>query len=312
MKTHPLEPLINTYLSQKKISEVTRKNYQIALKYYVMYLKKHNIKIAKTSDLIAFRDERRALGFSSAYTYIFISAIKGLYKYLKEYQMILNIDERYGYDMSAPIKNETIKHHLKKQLLTLDEARHLLICTKHQRRYIHHYRDHAIISLMMTSGLSTHDIIHAKKNDFMYKHDEKILYIHKKGQYRYHHKIELSDGTYEAILSYLLKRNDDNPYLFMSHRNVAKMKHVSRTFFKDMFPRVLKSCGFQGHYITPHALRHSAAIFYLSSGASLEETKALLRHKKIHSTEVYTKYLSRLANDSESKIESLLLDDQEK
>ena len=311
MKTHALEPIINIYLTEKKISEVTRKNYLIAFKYYVMYLKKYKIKIAKTSDLIAFRDERRNLGFSSAYTHIFMSAIKGFYLYLKDNYKRFNLDEGYGYDISASMKDEKIKHHLKKQVLTLEEANHLLICTKHQRKYIHHYRDHAIISLMLTSGLSTHDIIHAKKNNFMYKHDEKILYIHKKGQYRYHDKIELSDGTFEAILSYVLKRNDDNPYLFMSHRNVSKIKHVSRTFFKDMFPRVLKSCGFQGNYITPHALRHSAALFYLSSGASLEETKAFLRHEKIHSTEVYTNYLSRLANDSESKIEALLLGDQD-
>ena len=61
------------------------------------------------------------------------------------------------------------------------------------------------------------------------------------------------------------------------------------------------------NYIITLTLSHSAALFYLSSGASLEETKAFLRHQKIHSTEVYTNYLSRLANDSEFKIEALLV-----
>ena len=159
---------------------------------------------------------------------------------------------------------------------------------------------------MLTSELSPHEIINAKRYYFKYQDGKRILYLNKKGERNFHSKIELSDMTYHALLDYVLKRHDHNPYLFISHRNVGTTKHVSRTFLKDMFRRVLTSCGFDSRYITPNALRHSAALFNLSRGATIEETKVLLRHTNLKSTKIYETYLSRMDNDSEEKIEALL------
>ena len=76
-----------------------------------------------------------------------------------------------------------------------------------------------------------------------------------------------------------------------------------------MFPRVLKKCGFVKKAFTPHALRHSAALFYYESGASIEEVKSLLRHKYLSSTKMYEEYYQRLNSDAEHKIEALLIED---
>jgi site-specific recombinase XerD len=73
-----------------------------------------------------------------------------------------------------------------------------------------------------------------------------------------------------------------------------------------MFRRNLKACGFDERFITPHALRHTAALFYLESGGTLESTKRLLRHEQLSQTKVYETYLLRLHNDAEEKIETLL------
>mgnify|MGYP003348722027 CR=1 FL=1 len=112
--------------------------------------------------------------------------------------------------------------------------------------------------------------------------------------------------TFHALRDYVLKRHDDNPYLFISHRNVGKTKHLSRVFFREMFRRILISCGFDPRYITPKALKHSDALFNLFTGESIEETKTLLGHTYLNSTKVYETYLSRMDNDSEEKIEALL------
>jgi len=311
MKKHHLEPIMEIYLKEKHVSEKTKKAYRIAFKYYVMYLKVHKIKYPQTKDVIAFRNVRREQGFSPSYQYVFMSAIKGFYQYLKTNYERLGLSDRYQYDVTEPIKNTHVTHHLKKRVLTKEEAKRFILCMKAKRKYMHHYRDHAIITLMLTAGLSPHEIIHAKRHYFKYKDGKRILYLNKKGERNFYHKIELSDMTYHALRDYVLKRDDDNPYLFMSHRNVGKTKHLSRTFFRDMFRRILISCGFDPRYITPNALRHSAALFNLSRGASIEETKALLRHTYLNSTKVYETYLSRMKNDSEEKIEALLFSDDD-
>ena len=306
MKTHPLKQLIEMYLKQLKLSDNTIKSYRIALKYYVMYLKEHKIKYPKTRDIIQFRNERFELGFSVAYNHIFMSAIKGLYQYLSLHSSNLIIGDSYAYDIAKPIKQIQMKHHVTKKVLTVKEARHFLMCTKKFRRDIHHYRDHAIIALMLTSGLSPDEIIHARKSNFKYREGQKTLFVNKKGAMRYQYKIELSFQTYLALKTYVLKRGDTNPYLFMSHRQVGETKHLSRTFFRDMFRRNLKACGFDERFITPHALRHTAALFYLESGGTLESTKMLLRHEQLSQTKVYETYLLRRHNDAEEKIETLL------
>ena len=139
----------------------------------------------------------------------------------------------------------------------------ILSCArKNSRANIHHYKDHAMIMLMLTSALSTNEIINARKSNFKYKEVKKILFLIKKNERRYHHKVILSDMTFEALKSYILKRNNSNPYLFISLRQVGDLKHLSRTFFYEIFLRVLKSCGFVKKAFTPNALRQSAALFY--------------------------------------------------
>ena len=109
------------------------------------------------------------------------------------------------------------------------------MCTKNSRAHIHYYRENAIIMLMLTSALSQSEIINARKSNFKYKESKKILFLNKKNERSYHHKVILSDITFEALKSYILKRNDSNPYLFISHRQVGDTKHLSRTFFMRCF-----------------------------------------------------------------------------
>lgn len=308
LRNHPLEPLVIKYLEQKKVHPKTIKAYKIAFKYYIKYLKDNRIKYPQTSDLILFKQHRMSLGLSETYLYIFISAIKGLYKYLKIQDESYDLGGYYVNDIAAAIKNVSVKPMLKKRVLTQDEAKRFILCMKEKRHYIHHYRDYAIIMLMLTSALSPYDIMHARKSNFKYR-DQRILFINKKGEMRYAHKINLSPMTYEALRSYVLKRNDKNPYLFISHRQIGHTLHISRTFFRDMFRRILTSCGFDARMVTPHALRHSAALFYYESGASVMEVKDLLRHKKLSSTQMYEAYYQRLHSDAEAKIEALLFED---
>lgn len=292
---------------QKNIAAQTLKSYRIAYKLYIKYLKDQGIDYAKTSDVIRYREYKRELGHSTHYIYVHISSLKGLYNYLKVNQSILNISEVYQYDIMKYIKNEQIDYHIDKTILTLDQAKHLILHTKEMRKSIWHYRDHAIIYLMMTAGLRSYEVIDARISDYQILDGKQILYIGRSNQNRTSTFVKIAPGVKNAIDQYLSRRKDDNPYLFITTKNTSPNQSLSRTFFQDMFKRVLKECSLDGLGITPHALRHTAGIMNLLRGGSIEATKSLLRHENINSTLVYKNYLERLNDHTALEIENYIL-----
>jgi site-specific recombinase XerD len=104
-----------------------------------------------------------------------------LYKYLRIYQKNLKLPIAYAYDIMAPIKNEKIKHRMTKPMLKKEQAKHLIIHTKKMRKYMWHYRNHAIIYLMITGGLRSIEIIKAKREDYKIIDHKPILYVQREG-----------------------------------------------------------------------------------------------------------------------------------
>jgi len=312
MKNHELEELSQSYLKQKNLSPATIKSYGFAYKHYINYLKDNSIDYAKTSDVILYREYRRAVGDSSYWIYIQICALKGLYRYLKLNQARLNLSQKYAYDIMVSLKNERIKPNIKKTILTISQAKQLLLETKAKRKYIWDYRDHAIVYLMLVSGLKPVEIVSAKRVDYEIVDGRSLLYIRKNGKRNRDEFVHLSKGAKIALDDYLSRRKDSFIYLFVHHKNMTADGKLRRMFFWDMFRRVLKNCGLEGQGITPHCLRHTAAIMNLERGASIEETKAFLRHSCISSTLVYSNYLERLKDDSNIRIENFILNEEEK
>jgi integrase/recombinase XerD len=306
MKNHPLEALSEQYLSEKQLSSSSKKSYRISFKHYIAYLKQHDILYPTTSDVIKYREHKRDIGCSTYYIHVHLSALKGLYKYLSLNQKRLSLPEVYAHDIMGPVKGEQIKRQMTKPVLRVEEARHLILFTKQQRQFIWHYRNHAIISLMLTSGLSVHQVVHAKRADFVLESSSYVLYIARKTS-QTKDRIKPSKGTTLAILDYLERRKDDNPHLFCAHKNKKTQNPLERMFFYNMFHRVLKETNLEHTGITPYSLRHTAALFNLERGGSIEQTKAMLGHVSIKSTLVYQAYLDRLKNDSEQQIESMLI-----
>lgn len=311
MDKHELESLSQIYLKQKILSQSTLKSYGFAFKHYINYLKQNDIVYAKTSDVISYREYRRSLGDSSYWLYIQICALKGLYKYLKANQARLNLAKDYAYDIMCPIRNERIKPNIKKTILTINQAKQLLVETKSKRRYIWDYRDHAIIYLMLVSGLKPVEIVNAKCEDYQTLDGRPLLYIRKNDVFSKDEFVHIASGAKQALDEYLSKRKDNFCYLFVQHKNITEDGRLRRMFFYDMFKRVLKVSGLDGLGITPHSLRHTAAVMNLERGASVEVTKAFLRHSYISSTLVYVNHLKRLKDNSHERIENYILNEEE-
>jgi site-specific recombinase XerD len=309
MRIHPLKTLIEDYLLEKDIKQTSRELYATSLKQYCEYLKACDVRYAVASDVIAYVEELKRKGYSKRWIYVQISTIKGLYHYLSVHQKRLELPLEYGDDITKTIDNVSIKHTVSKPILTVEQAKTLINHTKASRHTIWSYRDHAIVYLMLTTGLRSVEVRRAKKTDLGRLNHQLVLYVQGKGHTSKETYVKISQGVERAINDYLLQRDDNNPYLFISHSFHTETPYLSRTFFIGMFRRVLNTCGLEQSKITPHSLRHTAATFNLQRGGSLEMTKQLLRHASLSSTLVYAHHIKRIDDDAELQIERLILED---
>lgn len=307
MNNHPIKLLIKQYLGEKDITKGTYELYNTVLKQYAFYLKEHKIMYANTDNITGYLDWKRNQGYSSRWIYHQITAIKGLYRYLSLNQKRLNLPVEYAFDIAEPIKNERIKSQISKPILTINQAKQLILSTKKKRKYIWQYRDHAMIYLMITTGLRSVEIRRSRKNDLQLINNQLILYIQGKGRTSFDEFVKIPLGVETAINDYLAKRKDKNPYLFISHSQHTDKLYLSRTFFIKMFRRVLKKCELEYTKVTPHSLRHTAATLNLLRGGTLESTRRFMRHSDMSSTLIYSHHIEQLNDDSVNQIERYIL-----
>jgi site-specific recombinase XerD len=307
MKHHPLEDLSMLYLVQKDIKKESYDLYEIILRQYISYLKKNRILYAKTSHIKAFIKMKKRKGYSPSWIHHLIVVIKGFYLFLSEHQSRLHLNEVYAINIAADIKNEPIDKGLSKDVLSVSEAKAFILKTKENRKYIWHYRDYAIVYLMITTGLRSVEVRRAKINDIKMINNQPILYVQGKGRVSKKDYVKLTQGVMRAIKDYLKQRSDQNPYLFISHSKRCDKPYLSRTFFLGMLRRLLKENNMDHLKITPHSLRHTAATLNLLRGSTLEETRRLMRHSSLESTLVYAHHINRFEDDSENQIESFIV-----
>ncbi|QWB95459.1 tyrosine-type recombinase/integrase [Mycoplasmatota bacterium] len=310
MNTHPLEIVYKTYLLEKDITKESRKVYAIILRLYVNYLKQHKIDLATVNDAKTYKDHLFNRGISNNWIYTHILVLKGFYSYLSIHANRFDLPDGYQYHIFDTIKISKEKVDSEKAFMTPQQAKKIILWTKNNRRSIEDYRNYAIIYLMMTTGLRSIEVRRAKRKDFIKKENTYILYVQSKRSIDIDAYVKITQGVEKAILDYLDKRIDKNPYLFISHHKNAKNPYLGPLFMNAMLQKALKACGLEDTKLTPHALRHSAATFNLMRGGTMESTKKLLRHQSLNTTLIYTHHMSRDIDNSEKEIEKFILNEE--
>ena len=311
MTTHPLEPLIRQYLSEKDITQGTYDLFKIILDQYVNYLKEHRIDFPNTSDVIAFLDWKKSEGCSTRWTNHQIGLLKNFYRYLRQNQQRLGLPDVYGFDIVYPIKREQVDHNTYKPTLSTEQAKQLLTFCKERRHTRSEARDYAIVYLMLTTGVRSIEVRRAKRKDLKRIQQQLVLYIQGKGRTAPDAYVKIPAGLEVALNDYLSIRKDDNPFLFTGHSRNHPTPYLSRSFVIKMFKQLMKDASLEDTQVTAHGLRHTAATIYLLRGGSLESTRQLLRHENVTTTMIYAHHVDQMTEEPENEIERLILKDDE-
>ena len=271
----------------------TIETYTRALKQFFAYLYRNNINQPQRADIIAFREDLKATGHKPSTIQNYITTVRLFFQWTEQEHIYENI--------AAHIKGAKIDQGHKKDYLTGKQVKTLI--SDIDRTTEQGQRDYAILSLMITTGLRTIEVIRADIGDLRVIGNDTVLYIQGKGHDEKIDFVKVSEPVEMAIREYLRTRQtDDSQPLFASEANKNKGDRMTTRSISRIVKGNLISAGFNSDRLTAHSLRHTAATLNLLNGGTIEETQQLLRHTSINTTMIYSHHLDRMKNNSEDRV----------
>lgn len=228
------------------------------------------IKLIELKDLFGFlsylKKERDNSSFARARK---VAAMKSFFKYCEIKLRIIK---------SNPCRELEIPKQPKKQInyLNLEESKKLLrnIVGRNKKR------DLAILTLFLNCGLRLSELCNIKIKDIK----DDLLVVRGKGDKD--RTIYLNEKCLKVIEDYKDERKHINhSYLFVSERK----NNLSKREVQYIVQKNIANSGFDTNKYSTHKLRHSAAtLLYKHSNVDIRTIQAILGHKNIATTTIYT------------------------
>lgn len=285
------------FISFLDVKEKTADTYRKALKRLFQYFAENNISQPTRSDLIAFRDELKAVNKASTVK-TYLTATRLFFRWLEQEGLYKNIADK--------IKGAKVEHGHKKDALTVDQVKDVIDTFTTDTEASTAKRDYAIFCLMVTCGLRTIEVVRADMEDLRTLGSKTVLYVQGKGKDEKSDYVIITREVEKAIRSYLATRTDatDKAPLFSSTSNNSRGKRLTTRTISGIVKERLKLAGLNSNRLTAHSLRHTAVTLSLLGGSTLQEARQFARHSNIATTEIYAHNLERIANPCEGIVSS--------
>lgn len=148
-------------------------------------------------------------------------------------------------------------------------------------------RDKAIIELLFSTGLRVSELASLRIDGINLKLEEFTVL----GKGSKHRVVFLSENARRAIKTYIERRRDVSPFLFVRHDRARKFTPGAHPLTPRSVQRIVdryaREAGITKR-VTPHTLRHTYATDLLRNGADIRSVQSLLGHESITTTQVYT------------------------
>lgn len=275
-----IDEMLNRWLNDDSdiSNELTKSSYRNAIKIFVKFLNDSG----RTLDKAAVKAYRQWLtanrSVSTARNYF--SILRVFVKWLASQDYCPN----YTADVHT-VKLDTSEH--ARDSLTLDEA--VSVLKSFKGNDIQSVRDKAIMSLLLTCGLRTIEIIRIDIGDMERRRGQWRLKIWGKGRAGKDASVILPDETKKLIDEYLRLRGKTKSTepLFVSISRRNKNERLQRQSISRLAKKSFLAAGIQSTKIVAHSCRHFCATTALDEGCSLDEVSKNLRHKSVATSEIY-------------------------
>ncbi len=150
-------------------------------------------------------------------------------------------------------------------------------------------RDRAILELLFSTGLRVSELCALNRDEIDIQRGDFAV----RGKGRKLRIVFLSDAARAIIQTYLDKRVDSDPALFIRippHARYDAFENIRLTprSIQRIIHKHATIAGIISKKVSPHTLRHSYATDLLRNGADIRSVQALLGHSSVTTTQIYT------------------------
>lgn len=280
--------LFDRFINYLDASPKTIDTYTKALRQLFNYFSFNGIRQPQREDIIAFRDELKASGHKPTTIQNYITATKIFFSWTAQEGLYPNVAEH--------LKGAKLNRDHKKDYLTSRQVKEVLEAV--ERDTLKGLRDYAILTLMVTGGLRTIEVIRADVGDIRTVGEATVLYVQGKGKEEKAEYIKIAPAVEKAIRAYLTARGNkaDTEPLFTSTSNNNNGKRLTTRSISGIVKERLVNAGYDSSRLTAHSLRHTAVTLALLAGQDITEVQQHARHANIATTMIYNHALDRAKN----------------
>ena len=272
------------YLNYLDIDGRTINNYKNGIDCFLEYLQDNNIEMPCRDDLKAFKREKVS-SYSVGTLNYYLTAIRGFFKYL-------NKNDVYK-DITEDITNLKTSGNLKKQSLTLEQAKEIYKNLKNDRQ-------RAFFSLAITTGLRGQEIVDAKIEDIKKYNGEYVLFIKGKNRNDKSEYVKLAKNVLKDINNYIGTRTEG--YIFVSNSNHNRNGGITTKTLRLEIKNIFKDNGIEEDDFSLHSLRRTFATISYLNGGDIYSICQVLHHKSLITTQKYISQETRNSNMLEYRV----------
>lgn len=266
----------------------TVETYSRALKQLFRYFSLNGITQPQREHVIGFREALKASGHKPTTVQNYITASKLFFKWTAQEGIYPNIAEH--------IKGAKLNRDHKKDYLTSGQVKDVLGAMN--RENLKDLRDYAILTLMITGGLRTIEVVRANIEDMRTQGGITVLYVQGKGREERAEYVKISPQVEKAIRDYLKARGatDTAEPLFTSTSHNNSGERITTRSVSGIVKERLRTAGYDSERLTAHSLRHTAVTLSLLAGKDITEVQQFARHTNIATTMIYNHAIDRAKN----------------
>lgn len=271
------DPLYNLKqeLKIRKFSSKTIKSYLYYNTEFLNFIEK-SPKIIKNNDIKKYLEFKIDKGISSSTLSLIINALKFYYRQILGRNLLFNIKHPKK-DKKLPVVLS--KSEIKTILGTINNVKHKLY-----------------LALIYSAGLRVSEIIKLKAKDLDF--DNQILWV--RGGKGNKDRQTLLPKILISVLKKYTKDRNSNDYVFESSRGgILTERSVQKVFRQALCKsKICKNA-------TCHSLRHSFATHLLEAGTDIRYIQELLGHKRLETTQIYTKVANNKLRNIKSPLDNI-------
>lgn len=256
-------------MKRRNYSHHTIKNYMNTLKHFVLWLDE-SIEEITNKKILYYIDHLLDQGLKPKTINCHLDSIRGFYEYLineEDVRMTNPVKHGYALRLSRPLP----KHLREEEVTALFDS-------------IKGYRDKAMFTLMLRSGLRVEEVANLTLNAIDLKRYKIFVYNGKGNKDRV---VYISNDAFNALVKYLRVRPSTRAKkVFLVEKGTYLGKPISVRGIQKRIEYYARKAGVK---VSCHHLRHTMATQLLNADADLVTIQDLLGHTRIKTTQRYCK-----------------------